>query len=34
MSNAVLWRAGGFRDMMHTDTVTKEAQSVLRPLPE
>ena len=34
MSNAVLWRAGGFRDMMHTDTVTKEAQSVLRPLRE
>jgi uncharacterized protein (TIGR02246 family) len=28
MSNVVLWRAGGFRDMMRTGTVTKEAQSV------
>jgi ketosteroid isomerase-like protein len=28
MSNAVLWRAGGFRDMMQTGTVTKEAQSL------
>jgi hypothetical protein len=28
MSNAVLWRAGGFGDMMQTGTVTKEAQSV------
>ena len=27
MSNAVLWRAGGFRDMMQTGTVPKEAQS-------
>ena len=27
MSNAVLWRAGGFRDMMQTGTATKEAQS-------
>jgi uncharacterized protein (TIGR02246 family) len=26
MSNAVLWRAGGFRDMMQTGTVSKEAQ--------
>jgi len=26
MSNVVLWRAGGFRDMMQTGTVTKEAQ--------
>ena len=25
MSNAVLWRAGGFRDMMQTGTATKEA---------
>ena len=25
MSNAVLWRAGGFRDMMQTGRVTKEA---------
>jgi hypothetical protein len=28
MSNAVLWRARGFRDMMQTGTVTKEAQSL------
>jgi uncharacterized protein (TIGR02246 family) len=28
MSNAVLWRAGGFKDMMQTGTVTKEAQSL------
>ena len=27
IGNAVLWRAGGFRDMMQTATVTKEAQS-------
>jgi uncharacterized protein (TIGR02246 family) len=27
MSNAVLWRAGGFKDMMQTGTVTQEAQS-------
>jgi uncharacterized protein (TIGR02246 family) len=27
MSNAVLWRAGGFRDIMQTGTVTKEAHS-------
>ena len=25
MSNAVLWRAGGFRDMMQTGAVTKDA---------
>src|SRR5262245_1658359 len=24
MSNAVLWRAGGFRDMMQTDTLTRD----------
>jgi SnoaL-like domain len=28
MSNAVLWRAGGFRDMMQTGTVTTKAQSL------
>ena len=27
MSNAVLWRAGGFREMMQTAPVPKEAQS-------
>ena len=27
MSNAVLWRAGGFRDILKTGTLTKEAQS-------
>jgi len=27
ISNAVLWRAGGFRDMMQTGTRTKEVQS-------
>jgi ketosteroid isomerase-like protein len=27
MSNAVLWRAGGFRDMLQTGTAPKEGQS-------
>jgi len=27
MSNAVLWRAGGFKDMMQTGTVTKETRA-------
>ena len=29
MSNAVFWRAGGFKDMMQTGTLTKDAQSVV-----
>ena len=29
MTNAVLWRAGGYRDMAQTGTLTKEAQSSL-----
>ena len=33
MSNAVLWRAGGFRDMMQTGTATKEAPSINVPHP-
>ena len=34
MRNAVRWRAGGFRDIMQTGTLTNEAQSLHRDRPQ